>query len=646
MLLRRVNFCIYSSNRNLASYKIVKSSNPENLSDIQCFTPDRIRNFGIVAHVDHGKSSLADKFLQMTNVISSQEREQFLDKLQVERERGITVKAQTCSMIYKDHLLNLIDTPGHADFSFEVSRSLAALDGIILLVAANQGVQAQTLANFWLAFEREIVTIPVINKIDLKEAKVQKVEEQMYSLFDFKSDEILKISAKNGINVEAVLDTVLEKVPSPKVTENAPFRALIFDSWFEHFRGAIAMIAVKDGLITKGQKIASYNGQKEYDVVEVGIMYPSLMPTTCLTSGQIGYVICNMKTVKEASVGETLFEPSKRDIIVPFAAFTAIKPTVYAGLFPVETSEYDDLKEAVERLSLNDPSVTVTPDSSPALGLGWKIGFLGMLHMEVFTQRLDQEHDANVILTAPSVEYKAVIKDNETIRKKRHGGKAEIVFSDSSHFPDVQDVDKFLEPVVQVTIIVPLQYLSVVSSLCVECRGERGDVSIIDNERVLIKSKIPLAEVVIDFFERLKRLTSGYASFDYEPVGYQEANLIKLCISINGRPIDEFSIITTVSQANQRAKLLVAKLKEEIPRQQYEVNIRATIGTSTKPIVQGIIKAYKKDFSQLLKGNFGGGGMERLNKKLSHQKKGKEKMKTIGQVQVPKEAFINILRNR
>uniref|UniRef100_A0A914QD95 Tr-type G domain-containing protein n=1 Tax=Panagrolaimus davidi TaxID=227884 RepID=A0A914QD95_9BILA len=280
MLLRRINFCICSSNRNLASYKIVKSSNPENLSDIQCFTPDRIRNFGIVAHVDHGKSSLADRFLQMTNVINSQEREQFLDKLQVERERGITVKAQTCSMVYKDHLLNLIDTPGHADFSFEVSRSLAALDGIILLVAANQGVQAQTLANFWLAFEREIVTIPVINKIDLKEAKIQKVEEQMYSLFDFKSDEILKISAKNGINVEAVLDTVLEKVPSPKVTENAPFRALIFDSWFEHFRGAIAMIAVKDGLITKGQKIASYNGQKEYEVVEVGIMYPNLMPTT------------------------------------------------------------------------------------------------------------------------------------------------------------------------------------------------------------------------------------------------------------------------------------------------------------------------------------------------------------------------------
>uniref|UniRef100_A0A7E4W0Y8 Translation factor GUF1 homolog, mitochondrial n=1 Tax=Panagrellus redivivus TaxID=6233 RepID=A0A7E4W0Y8_PANRE len=637
----------FSSARRLSSvnYKIVKSINPEKLTEVDAFTPDRIRNFGIVAHVDHGKSSLADKILQMTNVISVNERKQFLDKLQVERDRGITVKAQSCSMVYKDHLFNLIDTPGHADFSFEVSRSLAACDGIVLLVAANQGVQAQTLANFWLAFEREIVMIPVINKIDLKEAKIEQVLSQLHNLFDFAPEDVLKISAKSGINVESVLDAVLEKIPPPNADPNAPFRALIFDSWFEQFRGAIAMIAVKEGSIARGQKIASFNGQKEYEVAEVGIMYPSLTPTTRLCAGQIGYVICNMKTVQEAAVGETLFDPAEKATVKCFPGFTAIKPTVYSGLFPVETAMYEDLKQAVERLSLNDPSVTVSPDSSPALGLGWKIGFLGMLHMEVFSQRLDQEYDANVILTVPNVEYKAAIKDNETIRKKRYAGKGEITFTDPSHFPDVSDVDHFLEPIVLVTIIVPLEYLNTVSSLCVDCRGERGDISLIDNDRVLIKSKLPLAEVVVDFFERLKKATSGYASFDYEPVGYQEANLVRLGVSINGRQIDEFSIITTAGQAPARAKALVAKLKEEIPRQQYDVNIRATLGNSTKAVAQGMIKAYKKDFSQLLKGNFGGGGMERLNKKLSHQKKGKERMKMIGQVQIPKEAFINILRS-
>uniref|UniRef100_A0AC34Q8S5 Translation factor GUF1 homolog, mitochondrial n=1 Tax=Panagrolaimus sp. JU765 TaxID=591449 RepID=A0AC34Q8S5_9BILA len=628
-----------------ANLKIIRPAGGEKLSSVEDFTPEKIRNFGIVAHVDHGKSSLADKLLQMTNVITEKEPDQFLDKLQVERDRGITVKAQTCSMVYKSHLLNLIDTPGHADFSFEVSRSLAVCDGVVFLVAANQGVQAQTLANFWLAFNNDLCMIPVINKIDIKEANSDVVMNQLKTLFDFSENEVLKISAKSGLNVELVLDALLERCPAPKVFPTEPFKALIFDSWYDQYRGAIAMINVKAGQITKGQKIASFNGEKIYEVLEVGILYPGMTPTTMLSAGQTGYVVCNMKTVREASVGETLFDPSEKDKVKPFPGFSVIQPTVYAGLFPVNVSDYEDLKLAVERLCLNDSSVVVTPDSSSALGLGWRVGFLGMLHMEVFSQRLEQEYNAEVILSAPSVEYKAIIKDNETIRKKRYAGKGEISFSDPSSFPEIYDVETFLEPIVNLTIIVPLEYLNTVSSLCSQRRGERGDVSFIDNDRVLIKSKMPLNEIIVDFFEQLKKLTSGYASFDYEPCGYKEVELVKLGVSINGQTIDEFSLIVCASQATAKAKTLVAKLKTEIPRQQYDVNIRAVIGNSTKAIVQGTIKAYKKDFSQLLKGNFGGGGMERLNKKLSHQKKGKEKMKMIGQVQIPKEAFINVLKN-
>ncbi|KAE9556216.1 hypothetical protein FO519_000555 [Halicephalobus sp. NKZ332] len=623
--------CRYGFRFYCTNLKISRVNAGERLSSIESFTPDRIRNFGIVAHVDHGKSSLADKLLQMTGVITDQEQDQFLDKLQVERDRGITVKAQTCSMVYKSHLLNLIDTPGHADFSFEVSRSLAVCDGVVFLVAANQGVQAQTLANFWLAFNNDLKMIPVINKIDIREANVEAVQNQLNTLFDFQPEEVLRISAKNGVNIDTVLDTLITRCPPPTVSPNDPFKALIFDSWYDQYRGAIAMISVKAGSIKKGQKISSFNEKKTYEVLEV------------LSAGQIGYIICNMKTVREAAVGETLFDPVEQDKVVPFPGFSAIQPTVYSGLFPVNSAQYEDLRMAVERLCLNDPSVVITPDSSSALGLGWRVGFLGVLHMEVFSQRLEQEYDADVILTSPSVEYRAIIKDNDTIRKKRYAGKGEIVFSDPSNFPELTDVEKFLEPVVQLTVIVPLEYLNTVNSLCSECRGERGDVSFIDNDRVIVKSKIPLAEVVVDFFERLKKLTSGYASFDYEPTGYQEANLVKLGVSINGKHIDEFSLITPSSQATAKAKTLVSKLKMEIPRQQYDVNIKATVGNSTKAIVQGTIRAYKKDFSQLLKGNFGGGGMERLNKKLSHQKKGKERMKMIGQIQVPKEAFINTM---
>ncbi|CAD5219521.1 unnamed protein product [Bursaphelenchus xylophilus] len=650
MILRRVCIIRWSSPyfKRPASLKAtIRGSDPNKTVDLSEFTPEKIRNFSIVAHVDHGKSTLADRLLQQCGVIDKDERKQFLDKLQVEQERGITVKAQTCSMVYKDHLINLIDTPGHVDFSFEVSRSLAACDGMLLLVAANSGVQAQTVANFWLGFENDLVILPVINKIDLPGAEPELVNEQLCSLFDFNKDDAIRISAKTGLGVDRVLDLIVEKVPAPTSDRAKPFRALIFDSWFEHFRGAIALILVKEGEISVGQKIKSFHNGMEYDVSEVGIMHPDMVKAATLSAGQVGYIVCSMKTVKEAAVGETLYDAQlEKSNVQPFPGFKTMKPTVYAGLYPVEQADYEDLKQALERLALNDPSVEISPDSSIALGLGFKVGFLGMLHMEVFGQRLDQEYDANVILTAPSVEYKAIVKDNDSIRKRRYEGKGEISVTDPSKFPaEVQDIDHFLEPMVQLTIICPNEYMSQVTGLCSEARGERGDINTIDESRMIIKYRVPLAEVVVNFFERLKKTTSGYASFDYEYDGFQEVDLVKLNVSINNRQIDEFSLICPALLVRKKVKDLMNRLKEEIPRQLYEVNIKATIGTSQKAITQATIKAYKKDFTGLLKGNFGGGGMERLNKKLSHQKKGKERLKNIGNINIPKEAFINVLKH-
>ncbi|CAB3403611.1 unnamed protein product [Caenorhabditis bovis] len=601
------------------------AADPTKLVDLSEFTPEKIRNFGIVAHVDHGKSTLADRLLELCGVVPPGQK-QMLDKLQVEKERGITVKAQTAALRYKGYLLNLIDTPGHVDFSAEVTRSLAVCDGIILMVAANQGVQAQTIANFWLAFEKNITMIPVINKIDLPGANIESVHTQLKTLFEFNPEECLQVSAKNGINVENVLKAIIERVPPPTAIIDAPFRAMIFDSFFDHYRGAIAFIQIKEGCLKRGDKIKSYQNDRSYEVLEVGIMRPDMVKCSELRAGQVGYLVCNMKTVHEAVVGETLYATdTPKNEVTTFAEIKSIKPSVYAGLFPVESSDYENLKQAVERLCLNDPSVTVTPDSSKALGLGWRIGFLGILHMEVFGARLSQEYDASVILCQPSVEFRAFIKDNETIQES--------------------DVEKFLEPMVKVRMIVPNEMMGTVNGLCSECRGERGEISSIDETRLMIVWRLPLAEVVIDFFERLKKLTSGYASFDYEPDGYAETRLIKLAILINGKEISEFSQILPAAMARERAKTLVQRLKREIPRQQFEVTIKACVGNSTKALSQVTIQPMKRDFSQLLKGNFGGGGMERLNKKLSHQKKGKERMKMLGNVQIPKEAFLNVLKN-
>uniref|UniRef100_A0A0N5AP75 Translation factor GUF1 homolog, mitochondrial n=1 Tax=Syphacia muris TaxID=451379 RepID=A0A0N5AP75_9BILA len=578
-----------------------------------------------------------------------------LDRLQVERERGITVKAQTCSMIYKDHLLNLIDTPGHVDFSFEVSRSIAACDGVILLVAANQGIQAQTIANFRLSLENDLFILPVINKIDLKGADVHKVESQLSNVFGFKKEEIFHVSAKNGIGVLSVLDAVLEQFPSPSGCRSHPFQCVIFDSWFEEFRGAVACIKVLDGVLRKGQKVMSLQGSKMYEVAEVGVLHPTMVPVGALYAGQVGYVIANMKTTLEAKAGELLYEGTRKLENFKTPSFKSVKPTVYAGIFPVDSIHYESLKHAVDRLYLNDPSVEIEPDVSPLLGMGWRIGFLGILHMElylivkfpeqVFGARLNQEHDAEVIFAAPNIQFKAIVKDNKTIREKRYGGKSEINLSDPSKFPDPSDIQQFLEPMIKLKMVVPVNYLGSVCRLCTAARGVKGEVNTIDETQLLVEYRLPLAETIVNFFDHLRQITSGLASFDYELDGYAESDLTKLCILVNGKVVDEFSQILPVSMAKERGKLLVSRLKSEIPRQQYEVVIKATYGNSTKAVAQAKIAPLRKDFTQLLKGNFGGGGMERLKKKLGHQSEGKLRLKAIGNIQIPKEVFINIFKN-
>uniref|UniRef100_A0AC35UHN3 Translation factor GUF1 homolog, mitochondrial n=1 Tax=Rhabditophanes sp. KR3021 TaxID=114890 RepID=A0AC35UHN3_9BILA len=641
-----VNSVLQVSKRFSFGRRINKSNDPSKLPKLDEFDTDKIRNFSVIAHVDHGKSTLTDRILQEANVIDKNEKiAQVLDKLLIEQQRGITVKAQTCSIIYKDHLINLIDSPGHVDFSFEVARSLAACDGVILLIAANSGCQAQTISNFWLAFERDMTIIPVLNKVDLKTARVDDSLKELETLFCIEKNEVLCISAKSGMGVPEVLDAVIDRIPSPKADRNLPFQAIIFDSWYEHFRGAIVLILVKNGSITKGQHIASFNNKKTYEVVEVGVNHPDQIPCEKLYAGQIGYLICNMKTVKEAAVGETLYEPSAIDSIKDIEIFNPAKPTIYSAIFPVESSYYEDVKQAIERLCLNDPSITISPTSSPSLGLGWSCGFLGILHMEIFSSRLDQEYDVDVILTAPSIEYRARIVDNDTIRKKRYNGESEISIVNAASFPEIMDVEQFMESYINLTILVPSEYMGVVNAMCSGARGKRGDLTCIDDKRMILNWHMPLAEVVTGFFEKLKQLTSGYASFSYEFDGYEPSDLTKLSIHINNRLIEEFSQVVPVSMAHERAKTIVNRLKTEIPRQQYEVNIKCTLGDSSKMVCGSTIKCWKKDFSGLLKGNFGGGGMERLNKKLSHQAKGKSKLKMLGQIQIPKEAFINVLKN-
>ncbi|XP_068441495.1 translation factor Guf1, mitochondrial [Clinocottus analis] len=626
---------VFSSGLKMASTQADKDT-----IDLSKFPVDRIRNFCIIAHVDHGKSTLADRLLEMTGAIAKTEKnKQVLDKLQVERERGITVKAQTASLIYshqgQQYLLNLIDTPGHVDFSYEVSRSISACQGVLLIVDANQGIQAQTMANFYLAFEAQLAIIPVINKIDLKNAEPERVESQMEKVFDIPCNECIRISAKLGTNVEAVLEAIVERVPPPAASTGDPFKALVFDSNFDHYRGVVANIAVLGGRVRKGDRIVSAHLGKSYEVNELGLLRPDEHPTQQLFAGQVGYMVSGMKDVKEAQIGDTLYLQSQPVEALP--GFKPAKAMVFAGMFPMDQSDYQGLRSAIERLTLNDSSVTVQRDSSLALGAGWRLGFLGLLHMEVFNQRLEQEYNASVIVTAPTVPYKAVLSSPKLI--KEHGSE-EITIVNPAQFPDRTVVSEYLEPMVLGTILTPDSYTGKIMSLCLNRRGIQKNMLYIDDHRVMMKYLFPLNEIVVDFYDLLKSLSSGYASFDYENAGYQAADLIKMNILLNGLPVEELITIVHRDRAYGAGKAMCERLQDSIPRQMFEIAVQAAIGS--KVIARETIKAFRKN----VLAKCYGGDITRKMKLLKKQAEGKKKMRRIGNVEVPKDAFISVLKRK
>uniref|UniRef100_A0A8C5FZG1 Tr-type G domain-containing protein n=1 Tax=Gouania willdenowi TaxID=441366 RepID=A0A8C5FZG1_GOUWI len=594
--------------------------------DLSKFPVDRIRNFCIIAHIDHGKSTLADRLLELTGAIAKTEKnKQVLDKLQVERERGITVKAQTASLFYShngdEYLLNLIDTP-------VIMKYLA-------LFLHARGIQAQTVANFYLAFEAQLTIIPIINKIDLKNADPERVESQIETMFDMPREECIRISAKLGTNVEAVLQAVVERIPPPAASPDEPFKALVFDSNYDHYRGVVANIAVFGGRVRKGDKIKSAHLGKTYEVNELGLLQPDEHPTQKLFAGQVGYIIAGMKDVKEAQIGDTLYLQEQPVEALP--GFKPAKAMVFAGLYPVDQSEYPGLRSAIERLTLNDSSVTVQRDSSLALGAGWRLGFLGLLHMEVFNQRLEQEYNASVIVTAPTVPYKAVLSSPKLI--KEHGSE-EITIVNPAQFPDRSVVSEYLEPMVLGTILAPDTYTGQIMSLCLNRRAVQKNMVYIDDQRVMMKYLFPLNEIVVDFYDQLKSLSSGYASFDYENTGYQRADLIKMDILLNGRPVEELTTVVHRGSAYSTGKELCERLKESIPRQMFEIAVQAALGS--KIIARETIKAYRKN----VLAKCYGGDITRKMKLLKRQAEGKKKMRRIGNIDVPKDAFISVLKRK
>eukprot|EP00002_Diphylleia_rotans_P029624 TRINITY_DN6042_c0_g1_i4.p1 TRINITY_DN6042_c0_g1~~TRINITY_DN6042_c0_g1_i4.p1 ORF type:complete len:620 (-),score=121.66 TRINITY_DN6042_c0_g1_i4:117-1976(-) len=530
-----------------------------NQLDMKAIDPKYIRNFSIIAHIDHGKSTLADRLMEITGTLPKGQRHaQYLDKLQVERERGITVKAQNASLFVKykgeRYLLNLIDTPGHVDFTYEVSRSLAACQGCLLLVDCMQGIQAQTLANFHLAKDNGCKIIPVINKVDMDAADVNYVMDQLEDTLEFDREEVLLASGKSGIGTSDILAAVIERIPPPSAANDKPPRILLFDSWFDTYRGVICMVELFDGYVKKGDIIESTQSREKYEVQDVGIMYPEEKSTSSLYAGQVGYLVCGMKKSVEAKIGDTFKTPNSS--VVPLPGFKNPKPMVFSGIYPVESDEFEKLQAAIEKLTLNDSSVTMQKESSDALGLGFRCGFLGLLHMSVFHQRLEQEYNANVIGTPPTVPYEIVSDKDDKV----------TVVENPSQFPSPQFVKEYREPFVTSTIIAPTEYVGPLLSLCQERRGEQVEMTYLGPKRVLLKYLLPLNEIVVDFYDELKSVSSGYASFDYEPIGYRKSQIVKLDICLNGKPVDALATIVHKDHAEKVGRKLCLKLKDVIQR--------------------------------------------------------------------------------
>jgi len=592
-----------------------------------------IRNFCIIAHIDHGKSTLADRLLQTTGTISDREMQaQALDDMDLERERGITIKSHAIQMSYKhegqDYILNLIDTPGHVDFSYEVSRSIAACEGALLIVDASQGIEAQTISNLYLALEHDLEIIPILNKMDLPGAMPEEVSDQIMELIGCDIEDIIQASGKTGLGVDKILEAVVNRIPAPKGDESAPLQAMIFDSVFNPFRGIIAYYRVKNGVLKKGQKVRFLNTGRDYNADEIGILKMDLSPKNEVRAGDVGYIISGIKAANEVKVGDTI-TASDNPCEVPIKGFEDVKPMVFAGIYPVDTEDYEELRYSMEKLQLNDSSLVFEPESSAALGFGFRCGFLGMLHMEIIQERLEREFNMTVITTVPNVSYKSYMKkDPDEV----------FIVNNPSELPDPSGMDRIEEPYIKAQVITKTEYVGAIMTLCIEKRGELQNQVYLTQDRVEITFEMPLAEIVFDFYDRLKSVSRGYASFDYHPIGYKESDLVKMDLLLNGEQVDALSALVHRSNAFDLGKKICVKLRELIPRQQFEIPIQAAIGA--KVIARETIKALRKDVTAKCYG----GDISRKRKLLEKQKAGKKRMRQVGRVEVPQEAFLAVLK--
>ncbi|NMA83277.1 MAG: elongation factor 4 [Epulopiscium sp.] len=597
------------------------------------YRQDQIRNFSIIAHIDHGKSTLADRIIQTTGLLTEREmQEQVLDNMDLERERGITIKSQCVRLIYtakdgNEYIFNLIDTPGHVDFNYEVSRSLAACEGAILVVDAAQGIEAQTLANVYLALEHHLEVVPVINKIDLPSANPDMVKREIEDIIGLPAMDAPLISAKAGINIEEVLETIVEKIPAPQGDIDAPLKALVFDSIYDPYRGVIVFCRIKDGILKKGMRVRMMATQKEFEVVEVGFFGPGrFIPTEELTPGTVGYFTASIKNVKDTNVGDTITDannPTKEAL----PGYKKVNPMVYCGMYPADGANYEDLKESLEKLQLNDASLYYEPETSVALGFGFRCGFLGLLHLEIIQERLEREYNIDLVTTAPSVIYKIYKTDGEM-----------ILLSNPTDLPPPSEISYTEEPIVKAEIMVPIDYIGAIMELCQERRGIYISMDYLDETRALIVYELPLNEIIYDFFDAIKSRTRGYASFDYELIGYRESELVKLDIMINREVVDALSFIVHESKAYDRGRKIAEKLKDEIPRHLFEIPIQAAIGQ--KVIARETVRALRKD----VLAKCYGGDISRKRKLLEKQKEGKKRMRQVGNVEVPQTAFMSVLK--